>query len=125
MKRDLNLIRNIMLRIEASNKTSFTASDFIDLCDNENMLYYNIHLMYQAGFIDAFDISCCGFVLPQYQIQWLSNLGCEYLDSVRNDSVWSKTKTVLKSVGGNASFEVVKDISSKFLMEFLESQLPT
>lgn len=125
MKRDLDLIRDIMLRIEASNKTSFMAPDFMDLCDNENTLYYNIHLMYQAGFIDAFDVSSCGFVFPQYQIQWLSNSGCEYLDSVRNNSVWAKTKTALKSVGGNASLEVVKNIASRFLMELLESQLPT
>lgn len=121
IKRDLDLIRRIMLQIEAFDSTSLTAADFKNLCSNKYSLYYNIHMMYQAGLIDAVDIRRYDNVFPQYQIKCLSNSGCEYLDTIRNGFVWRKTKTSLKPVGGAASLEVVQEIARKILAKHLET----
>ncbi len=65
MKRDFDLIRDIMLRIEASDKESFYADDFLDLTNDERKLCYNIHLMYEAGLIEASEISISGNLMPE------------------------------------------------------------
>lgn len=68
MKRDFDLIRDIMLRIEASDKESFFTDDFLDLTNDERKLCYNIHLMYEAGLIEASEISIPGNLMPEYRI---------------------------------------------------------
>ena len=49
LKRDLDLIRLMLLHIESSHRTCFTTNDFKPYCNNENILNFNIHLMYEAG----------------------------------------------------------------------------
>ena len=108
MKRDLDLLRNMMLRIEANTPNQFDmqACHFEDLCDIDT-LNYHIALMVDAGFIESIERPIQG----EYYIRRLTNSGCDYLDVVRNDSVWAKTKQRLSSVGGSASIEIVKAVA--------------
>ena len=123
MKRDLDLIRNILLHIESSNRASFSAKDFIQFCEDKNLLYYNIHLMYEAGFIEALEVPCCGIAIPQYRILWITNVGCDYMDSVRSDGVWNKIKPALRSVGDSVTFDIVKTVASKLITNQLDTLL--
>lgn len=125
MKRNLDLIRAIMLRIESSSETSFDAYDFLDLCTDKSALHYNIYLMYDAGFIEALEVEILQSSLPVYRILWLTNYGCEYLDTVREPSVWQKTQTALQSVGGSAPLDIVKSVAGSLLTKYLETYLQT
>ncbi|PQL09583.1 DUF2513 domain-containing protein [Veillonella sp. T11011-6] len=118
MKRDFDLIRNILLQIEASTSTNLTIGNFIELAP-ENILAYHIHLIYEAGFIEAYDITCIGNNYPMYQIQWLTNAGHDYLDAVRNDNIWKDTKDNLLKIGGSASLEVIKTIASNIALKII------
>ena len=46
--------------------------------------------------------------------------GHDYLDSVRDPKVWTKTKSVLENVGGSAAIEVVKDVAVKITAELIK-----
>jgi hypothetical protein len=40
--------------------------------------------------------------------------GHEFLDAIRNDTVWNKTKRVIADKGGSIPFDVLKDLALKF-----------
>lgn len=121
MKRNLDLIRDILLYIENSNQTSFTTDDFFSLCKDSTELAYNIHLICSAGLVKANGAvtSDSPFPFPLYRIYYLTNYGCDYIDSIREQTVWNKTKELLLKVGGSASLEVVKMVATKIVLSIL------
>ncbi|WP_341784671.1 DUF2513 domain-containing protein [Lactococcus garvieae] len=52
----------------------------------------------------------------------LSPEGHKFINNIRNDNSWSKTKDVATSIG-NFSFDALKSISSSVAAEFLSRQL--
>lgn len=119
MKRDFDLIRDILLQIESSNSTNLTIDNFINLA-SKNVLAYHIHLIYEAGFIKAYDITCIGNDYPMYQIQWLTNSGHDYLDAIRSDDIWKDTKSNLLKIGGSASLDVIKTVASNIALKIID-----
>ena len=123
MKRDFDLIRDIMLRIEASDKESFFTDDFLDLTNDERKLCYNIHLMYEAGLIEASEISIPGNLMPEYRIYWLSNTGGDFLGDIRNQSIWLKTKSTLENFGSSVAIDMVSYIAKNLIKAGLAAHL--
>ncbi len=123
MKRDLDFIREILLFIEKSDSTCISPNEFLQLTDDFNKICYHLYLLHESGYIQASDITCMGCQYPQYQVRWLTNEGCDYLDAVRSNSVWGKTKDLLTSTGSSAALDTVKAIAGKITMSLLESSL--
>ena len=94
MKRDMDLIRAILLKVEESASLGgctvqlpgYTAED----------QYYNAKLTQDAGLIEAkFHPLTTDFVVLR-----LTYAGHEFLDAARNDTFWFKAKeTVIKNTG--------------------------
>ena len=108
MKRDIDLVRTILLAIEEDDCA--TGHGFIRLnisgCPQEKVSYH-VELLYEAGLVDAVNSS----TLNNYQ--WfpkrLTWEGHEFLDSARNKNLWEQAKKELEKIG-NFSFEVLKQI---------------
>ncbi|WP_196598595.1 DUF2513 domain-containing protein [Pectinatus frisingensis] len=119
MRRDLDLIREMLIKIELadSNKRKITSEYFSSLSDNENKIIFHIELLIDAGFIEAVEIPM--MKISDFCIKRLTFDGCDYLDSIRDENIWEKTKNKLKLVGSAASLEVVQyvaiDIAKKVL----------
>ena len=112
MKRNLDLIRTILLRIEALDSYSYkiTNESFYDLCADENLLSLHIELLLEADYIEVVDVIYIG-VAKDFLIRRLTMQGYDYLDSVRSDNIWANTKRRLADVGGSASLEIVKELA--------------
>ena len=112
MKRDLDLIRSILLRIEEADtyQRNLTNESFYDLCDDENLLSLHLELLSEAGYIEVTDVMYIG-VIKDFMIRRLTVNGYDYLDSVRSDRVWTSTKKRLIDIGGGASLEIVKELA--------------
>ena len=125
MKRDLDFIRELLLFIEESNSTNIQPNEFLQLTHDSDKICYHLHLLYESGYIEAYDITRIElrYKYPQYQVRWLTNEGCDYLDAVRSNSVWDKTKDFLTSTGSSAALDTVKAIAGKITMSLLESSL--
>lgn len=111
MKRDLDLMRDMMLCIE-ENVSGFRflrRDSFLDLCDDKDVIAYHLRILVEAGFIDAQDVSSNEG--EDYAVHGLTYAGCDYLDSVRSSSVWSQVKERLKKIGGIASTEIIKKVA--------------
>ncbi len=61
-----------------------------------------------AGLVEAKELSTFGSSC--WRVKGLTWAGHEFLDAARNDTVWNKTKEIVKDKGGSVPFEVVKDI---------------
>lgn len=118
MKRDLDLLRNILLRIEDTDVSKkLTYRSFLDLCDDAEMILLHIELLMDAGFILAIDESDCRGA--DYAIVRITFAGYEYLDTVRDESRWADIKEKLLPVGGSATIEIIKDLGVSFLRQQL------
>lgn len=101
MKRDMDLIRQILFKVEDAPDFNFPVLLKITEYSEEEITYH-VKLLAQAGYIDARSIG---------QDQWrplaLTWQGCEFLDAARNDEHWGKAKEVLAKAGGQ-TFEILK-----------------
>lgn len=69
--------------------------------------------MAEAGLIEALDASASGdFDWRPTSLTWQ---GHEFLDAVRNDTVWRKTMALVKEKGGSVPFDVVNPVRMRAL----------
>lgn len=126
MKRDLNLIRKILLAIEESNSVPISFKGVEPLAQTINVVdfasvSFHVSLLIDANYIEATDISIKGVNYKNYFITRLTNNGCDYIDSIRDISVWQKTQEKLQTIGGSASLDVIKTIATQIILKALQS----
>lgn len=115
MKRDMNLIRRLLLTIESKNQVIEKIIEDSDDIDGVKgaVLLFHIRLLIDAGFINGriLDTLCGGSVVT---ISRLTYQGCDFLDSIRDDTIWEKFKVNLKEKWPEIAVEGVSKIF-KFL----------
>lgn len=112
LKRDLNLIRNMLLRIEKLNSTKqkITIESFLDLCADPALISLHIELLIDSNYIETSEPIYCG-VIKDFLIYRITSDGYDYLDSIRENSIWERTENMLFKVGGSAALDVVKSVA--------------
>lgn len=104
MKRDMDLIREILLRLEQHNCLDETEGH------SAKEIAYHVSLLEGAGLVTQ-DIYSNLFLndsmLDGIRITWA---GHEFLDSSRNVSIWEKAKKIAMEKTGALSFEVLKAV---------------
>lgn len=125
VKRDFDLIRAILFKVEAAPPgTHLRKRDLhTDEIDDGTMVMHVVMLQ-EAGFLDCWKSrEVVGSGIPvDVEIKRLTWAGHEYLDGIRHDTVWAKIKTTALSKGAALTFEVVKALSSAIVKDQL--QLP-
>ncbi|WP_294124221.1 DUF2513 domain-containing protein [Sphingomonas sp.] len=111
MKRDMDLCRKIMEQVEEkSNGLSPIDIEIEGYARAE--VSYQIMIMNEGGYLTAADASTrAGLHWMARRLTWQ---GHEFLDAVRNDTVWIKVKETVKEKGGTIPFEVLKALAIKF-----------
>lgn len=84
MKRDMNLVRRILLRAE-KEQAPFSDLAFVDESTHEKVVDYHIHMMEDAGFIEVDRDTQGGW----YRIIGITWEGHELLASMRRDALAS------------------------------------
>lgn len=112
MKRDLDLIRDILIFIEgnAGFNQNLGLQNFEVLDKPLDEIAYQLRLLDDVCFIECKEIKAIGYY--DCLVQRMTMQGHEYLDSVRNETVWSKTKEKLNIVGGSASLSVIQALAT-------------
>ena len=121
MKRDLELIRKILLEAEACNEYPMY-SDRLDF-DGYDLETINRHilLLMDADYLDA---ECFPNESNMYLciINRITMAGYDYLDSIRNNRVWDAVKRGISAVAGgaaSASLDVIKQYASQVILKEL------
>lgn len=122
MKRDLNLIRDILLVAEAAKPEQRVAlNDFEELYpDRLEEVSEHVQLLDRVGLLDATISKAVSTRGPRaFVINRIEWAGHDYLDAVRDPGIWAKTQQQLKSVGGSATLEIVKAVAVKIISQTL------
>src|SRR6056297_716450 len=116
MKRDIDLIKEILLQMEESgNPLQPVKIDIENRSQNE--VSYHIKLLHQAGLIEAENVSGTdSFKWIPISLTWH---GHEFLDAIRNDTVWTKLKAKISEHGGNIPFQLLKELATQYARDHL------
>lgn len=116
MKRDIDLVRTILLKIEESDKP--TEIDIRTLSANHSIeqIHYHLNLLYEAGFIDVKHFR--GIILTVSGLTWN---GHDFLDAARDKGRWEKAKEIIFNRLGSNVF--VFDLLKQVLFDLAKQQL--
>jgi hypothetical protein len=123
MKRDMELIREILLKIEERNDPpglEDLVKDSTDVAEAYRVAYH-LRLLQEQKFIIGSSFS----LLSEPQL-WknleLTYRGHEFLDTVRDAKIWGHTKSIAKTVGGGG-LKVFQRIAEAVLVESAKTMI--
>ncbi len=110
MKRDMQLIRAILLDVERkADGRTFVEVHYPEVAPD--VVHYHIRLLQEAGLVEAV------LTRQMAQVGRLTWEGHEFLDNIRNDAVWRATLKRVAERGGSAAFSIVVRVAEKLAMD--------
>ena len=124
MKRDLELIRDILFTIENQKYGShidiysFMKSDGIEEFCN---ISFHIQLLLDEDMIEIVDepIYHSGNPCEDFYIERLTTSGCDYLDSIRDENIWNQTKNKAGKLINSVTLSTISSIAQKLIFQQL------
>jgi hypothetical protein len=118
MKRDLDLVRALLFKIEALPLNGRVEAREIALPPwSSDEIIYHCRILMMSGYIVATDTSSNRG--PNCYIRHLTPEGHDYLDVVRNDTIWATVKDHLRERGISATFDIVIAVGKAAIMKAL------
>lgn len=114
MKRDMDLVREILLAIEEQYISTAIYNLKIDKYDAETIAYH-CKILHEAGLVSDYKAQYADNKLCSFGVGSLTWEGNDYLDKVRDNTIWRKTKDVIKDKGLPLVFDTIKTISTAFI----------
>lgn len=110
MKRDLDLIRELLVQFEELPLNSFLNASKIELPGwGSDQIIYHCILMDEAGLIVGKDAS--HMQGKHILVVRLTAAGHDYLDAVRDNTVWNKVKKQAADQGLSISIDMAKALA--------------
>jgi len=120
MKRDMDLIREILISIEDNPQMDGTREFYFSTPEemgfpnqSADELAYNYSLLVEAGFVDGGNTAFWPLVVRR--LTWK---GHEFLASIKDKGIWEKTKARIKDLPG-VTLAVVAAIAESELKKYL------
>jgi DNA-binding transcriptional ArsR family regulator len=123
MKRDMDLVRELLLKLESNGNPPGTMV-VIDPYHGRfqidgysaDQIAYHLSLIREAGFIESPGSQRAGMGVTFRRLSWD---GHDYLDAIRDPEIWRKTKGSAEAVG-SFTFDLVKDLAKGFIRTKIE-----
>lgn len=111
MKRDMELCRKILLEIE-----EFPTNEKIDNLEidgySDEQVSYHCKLLQEAELISDYKVDRFIDGTSIFRVGSLTWKGHDFLDKIREDTVWDKTKATIKAKGLPMILDVIKEVAS-------------
>lgn len=123
MRRDLDLVRSILIYVEKAEDEVDTEDLVTDGWPFE-IVAYHVRLMAHHGLVDLSDDTrdMNGETLSLV-VSGLTWDGQDYLDAIRDPKVWAKVKKTVKEAVGSTTFEVVRQTGTMVAMSMVKAKL--
>jgi hypothetical protein len=109
MRRDLNLVREALLKVEADGpQTPWQGKESPEII-------YNYALAIEAGLLEGNVVHNHDGQIGGAQAMKLTWAGHDWLDAVRGEDVWRHAMSKATSVGGSLTFEMVKSVATAYV----------
>jgi len=124
MQRDMELIRKILFTIEERYVDTWLHSTEIAI-DGYDMktIAYHCAILHEAGLLSEYKGNYCDDGLGFFGVGRLTWEGHELLDKIKSDTVWNKTKNMIKSKGVPFVLESVSRISTAITTSLIQSAI--
>jgi len=113
MKRNWDTIRQILVKVEECT----LPTEIVRLGDFQKAdaaeVSYHMALLIDAGLVEGHMSKTIGPEVKDFFAYKLTWGGHEFLDSIRSDTVWHKTKKLFAEQGISMTFDLVKEGSKK------------
>lgn len=123
MKRDWDIIRDVLIKFEglAPDAGSLQLNDFPS--EKAYEYSYHVELLMEAGLIHGQMSKTLGRHAQNFLAQRLTWQGHEFLDAIRSDTVWNKTKTTFVKGGLSMTFDLVKEVAKEVAGALLKTTI--
>lgn len=121
LKLNHDCVRAVLLAIEElrpdqllytdNSQSSSILADF----SNEDILY-SVERLLEAGYIDAIDASSMDG--SSYLVKNITWSGHQFLDNIRDDGIWKKTKATASKLTG-VSLPILTELANSFIKQKL------
>lgn len=116
---DYDCVRDVMLSIEALEQGQYlndTNSSVFPLLKEypADKIAYTVERLVEAGYIPNKRITTPPYSRAHFEIDSLTWEGHQYLDCIRNDDVWDKTRKKVSPLGG-LPFSIMAEIAKGFI----------
>lgn len=121
MKRDWDLIRQVLLEIEQLDPAKHEHLEYGPASSSQEPIKASqAVLLWKAGFVTGIDAgSSDGDAIIAQDLSWA---GHELLDSMRSKAVWERIKTIAEAKGLELTFDSVKALGKVALDWVLNQQ---
>ena len=107
MKRDMDLVRQIMFQIEEKSNGISLIDIKVDGHTNEEIAYH-VMILDEAGLVKAKNTTTHqGFDYTPTTLTWK---GHEFIEAARNDKIWNKAKDTMIEKAGGIVFDVLTNL---------------
>ena len=114
MKRDMDLVRKILLEIEEKYVSTAICNLKIEGYDMDTVAYH-CKILYEAGLISSYKVNSANNNIYRFDVGSLTWDGHDYLDKIRDDSLWAKTKDTIVQKGLPLILDTIKTVSSALI----------
>lgn len=122
MKRDMDLVRHILLEVESADDDvqlqELTCGDW-----TLEMVGYHVELMCNHDLVDGVVHRTGSGRVGGGFVRALTWDGCDYLDAIRDDGVWAKTKKLVREAVGSTTMAVIKDAACMVATQAIRARL--
>ena len=111
MKRDLDLMRDIMLDLEAMPHLNNNIHALFPNRSQEEYekLSFHVALLSDAGYVKL-GMVLMGYNFHNYYIERITDDGHQFIQLIREDTVWNKCKKHCAEFGASLTIEILKSI---------------
>lgn len=121
MKRDMDLIRKMILQIEDSPTGRWPGNKGFEEYDPDQ-IGYHAYLIIDAGLATGIDMKRMNNTGPLYQLAHLTSSGHDFAEAARNEFIWNEVIGEMREKGiVSASVAVVKKILDKQIRKRLDA----
>jgi hypothetical protein len=121
MIRDIELERRILFKIEEEYKAGQGSMFGLDIDGYEQAtIAEHCDLLDQQGLIKSYKAYYGGDEIQGFHIGNLTAHGYDYLELIRNDEIWEKTKTKIEEEKLPKTVEVIAKIAGVFMGNFMK-----
>jgi hypothetical protein len=109
MKRDWDVLRDVLIEVEALNSAAFETIQYGPPSESDNHAKdEHAFLLWQAGFVRGVDASSNdGDTVLAQGLTWA---GHDLLETIRSKAIWERIKSTAKEKGIELTFEAVKTL---------------
>ena len=124
MKLNQDCIRDLLLYLEENlSYQNFVTINNISLKDYSNSnLVYTADKLIEAGYLDCIKSRSMDEESPTIIAKSITFTGHQFLDNIRDDKVFAKTKSVLSGLK-SVSVEIISETASKVITNMINQQL--